>query len=68
MFNEGQKVAIIVTLMGILMIVVGFTIGLVDKIKEERCMNTPIDDIFSDKSCKKYISKYEESEGSDSNE
>lgn len=68
MFNVGQKIAIIIALIEILMIVVGFTIGLVDKIKEERCMNTHIDDIFSDKSCKKYISKYEESEGSDSNE
>lgn len=68
MFNVGQKIAIIIALIGILMIIVGFTIGYVDKIKEERCMNTRIDDIFSDKSCKKYISKYEESEGSDSNE
>lgn len=63
MFNEGQKVAIIIALIGVLMIVIGFTIGLVDKIKEERCMNMPIDDIFSDKNCKKYINKYEESEG-----
>lgn len=60
MINIEKKIAIIIALVGILMIAVGFTIGLVDKIREERCMNMPVDDIFSDKSCNKYVSKYVE--------
>lgn len=58
MLNKGQKVAIIIALIGILMIVMGFTIGLIDKINENRCMNMPTSEVFSDKSCSRYITDY----------
>lgn len=58
MFNEERKVAIIVALIGILMIIVGFTIGLVDKISENVCMNISITAAMKEERCNKYISKY----------
>lgn len=58
MLNKGQKVAIVIALIGNLMIVVGFAIGLVDKINENRCMNMAVSDVFSDKSCSRYITDY----------
>ena len=58
MLNKGQKVAIVIALIGILMIVMGFTIGLIDKINENRCMNMPTSEVFSDKSCSRYITDY----------
>ena len=58
MLNKGQKIAIVIALIGILMIMVGFTIGLVDKINENRCMNMPTSEVFSDKSCNRYITNY----------
>lgn len=58
MLNKGQKVAIVIALIGILMIVMGFTIGLIDKINENRCMNMSTSEVFSDKSCSRYITDY----------
>jgi hypothetical protein len=58
MLNKGQKIAIVIALIGILMIVIGFTIGLVDKINESRCMNMPASEVFNDKSCSRYITDY----------
>lgn len=58
MFNKGQKIALVISLIGFLMIVVGFIIVLVDKINENRCMNMPISDVYSDKSCNRYITNY----------
>lgn len=58
MFNKGQKIALVIALIGFLMIVVGFIIVLVDKINENRCMNMPISDVYSDKSCSRYITDY----------
>lgn len=58
MLNKGQKVAIVIALIGILMIVIGFTIGLIDKINENRCMNMAVSDVFNDSSCSKYITDY----------
>lgn len=58
MFNKGQKIALVIALIGFLMIVVGFIIVLVDKINENRCMNMPISDVYSDKSCNRYITNY----------
>lgn len=58
MLNKGQKVATVIALIGILMIVMGFTIGLIDKINENRCINMPISEVFSDKSCSRYITDY----------
>lgn len=58
MLNRGQKIAIVIALIGILMIVMGFIIGLVDKINENRCMNMAVSDVFNDKSCSRYITDY----------
>lgn len=58
MLNKGQKIAIIIALIGILMIMVGFTIGLIDKINENRCMNMPTSEVFNDSSCSRYITDY----------
>lgn len=58
MLNKGQKVAIVIALIGILMIVMGFTIGLIYKINENRCMNMAVSDVFNDKSCSRYITDY----------
>ncbi len=66
MFNEGRKVAVIIALIGILMIIVGFTIGLVDKISENVCMNISITDALKEERCSKYINKYRRSEKSES--
>lgn len=58
MLNRGQKISLVISIIGILMIVVWFTIGLVDKINENRCMNMAVSDVFNDKSCSKYITDY----------
>lgn len=58
MLNRGQKISLVISIIGILMIMVGFTIGLVDKINENRCMNMAVSDVFNDKSCSKYITDY----------
>ena len=58
MLNKWQKIAIVIALIGILMILIGFTIGLIDKINENRCMNMPTSEVFSDKSCSRYITDY----------
>ena len=58
MLNRGQKIAIVIALIGILMIVMGFIIGLIDKINENRCMNMSTSEVFKDKSCSRYITDY----------
>lgn len=59
MFNVEQKIAIIIVLIGILMIIVGFTIGLVDKISENVCTNISITDALKEERCSKYINNIE---------
>lgn len=58
MLNKGQKIAIVIGSIGILMILSGAIIEIVNKVQESTCMNMPFSEAYNSKQCQKYIDEY----------
>lgn len=58
MLNKGQKIAIVISIIGILMILSGAIIEVVNKVQENTCLNMSFSDAYNSNQCQKYIDKY----------
>lgn len=58
MLNRGQKISLVISIIGILMILLGIVLEIADKVQENACMNMPFSEAYNSNQCQKYINKY----------